>query len=627
MESAKLSDLPRLAKVLKALFTMALWNVLKSVVLLSIYSSATYAAILQSPSQLSSKKNYDYIIVGGGAAGSALAHRLSETSSVNVLLIEAGSSDYKNLNIEVPQFVGRLGGSQFDWNFTTVAQPGLNGRSIAYERGFVLGGSTSVNFMAYCRGSKDDWDRFARVTGDQGWSYNSILPYAKKMENFVEPIDGRDITNEVILSSHGNSGPIETSVSGYPISIDSRVLNTTTQLSAEFPFNHDYNSVSGNTLGISWAQYTIANGERQSAALGYLDPILNRSNLDIVVNTQVTKLVQTGTSGGLPVFRGVQFSQPGSSKIYSLTASHEVIVSAGAVKTPQLLMLSGIGDSAELSKVGIKTIVNSPDVGKNLQDHPLVTSSFTVNSTNTLDNLNFDPTFAAQQLQLWENGHTGELGLPAANQLGWLRLPSNSTIFKTVPDPSAGPTSAHHEFIFTDSYLGFGGAWPSGGNFLTIFTVVVSPESRGSITLASSNPFDAPVIDAGLLNSDFDIYTMRESIKSMRRFTNAPAWKDWIIAEYGDFANAQTDDQIEAYARASAETINHVSGTAAMGKTGSKGAGSGVLNSDLTVKGTVGLRVVDASAFPFIPAAHTQAPVYILAERAADLIKSINRVY
>ncbi|KAI0085566.1 aryl-alcohol-oxidase from pleurotus Eryingii [Irpex rosettiformis] len=606
---------------------MIMWAALKSSILLSVLCPVALAAIWQSPSQLPSKK-YDYIIIGGGAGGSVLANRLSETSSVNVLLIEAGSSDYKNLNIEVPQYVGRLIRSQFDWNFTTVAQSGLNGRSILYERGHVLGGSTAVNFMAYCRGSKDDWNRFAKVTGDQGWSWNSILPYAKKMENFVGPIDGRDISNEVDWNSHGHTGPLRTSVPMYPISTDSRVLNTTSQLSSEFPFNLDYNGVSGNTLGVGWAQFSIANGERQSAALGYLDPILDRRNLDILVNTHVTQLIQTGTSSGKPVFRGVQFSQPGSSQVFKLTASQEVIVSAGAVKTPQLLMLSGIGDSTTLSKFGIKTIVNSPDVGKNLQDHPLVTSSFTVNSTNTLDNLNFDPTFAAQQLQLWQNGHTGQLGLPAANQIAWLRLPSSSGVLQGAQDPSAGPTSAHHEFIITDAYIGFTGQFPAGGNFLTFFTVVVSPASRGSITIQSTNPFDAPVIDAGFFTSEFDVQTMRESIKSMRRFTSAPAWKDWIISEYGDdFINAQTDAQIEAYARASAETINHASSTAAMGKTGSSGSGSGVLNSDLTVKGTVGLRVVDASAFPFIPAAHTQAPVYILAERAADLIKSVNPVY
>nr|ALJ82906.1 mitochondrial choline dehydrogenase [Irpex lacteus] len=599
-----------------------MWSALKAAVILSVSSSAALAALLQSPSELPANKNYDYIIIGGGAGGSVLANRLTETSGVNVLLVEAGSSDYKNINIEVPQFVGKLIQSQFDWNFTTVAQSGLNGRSILYERGHVLGGSTAVNFMAYCRGSKDDWDRFAKVTGDQGWSWSSILPYAKKMENFVTPLDGRDISDEVDLSAHGRSGPLKTGVPEYTVSTDSRVINTTQELSAEFPLNPDYNGVSGNTLGVGWAQFTIADGQRQSAALGYLDPILSRSNLDILVNTHATKLVQTGTSGSLPVFRGVQLSQPGSSQIYSLNATKEVLVAAGAVKTPQLLLLSGIGDSSELSKLGINTIVNSPDVGKNLQDHPLVTSSWTVNSTNTLDKLNFDATFAAQQLQQWESNHTGELTLPAANQVAWLRLPSNSSIFSSVADPSAGPTSAHHEFILTDAFIGFNGVFPSGGNYFTAFTVLVSPSSRGSITLSSTNPFDAPLIDAGFFTTDFDIYTIRESIKAARRFVAAPAWKDWIIAEYGDFANAQTDAQIEAYARANAGTINHASGTAALGKTGSTGAGSGVLNSDLTVKGTVGLRVVDASAFPFIPAAHTQAPVYILAERAADLIKA-----
>ncbi|KAI0341273.1 aryl-alcohol oxidase-like protein [Trametopsis cervina] len=602
---------------------MAVWTALKSAVFLCVSAPVVLSALLQDPSQLPSKKVYDYIIVGAGAGGSVIAHRLTETSSVNVLLIEAGGSDYKNINIEVPQFVSRLAFSQFDWNFTTVPQPGLNGRSVFFERGHVLGGSTSINFMASYRGSKDDWNRFAKVTGDQGWSWNSILPYAKKLENFVEPLDGRDISKEVDLSVHGRSGPVETSVTMYGVSTDSRVINTTQQLSAEFPFNLEPNG--GNTIGISWSQFTLANGERRSAALSYLDPILNRSNLDILVNTHVTKLVQTGTSGGLPVVRGVQLGQPGSSKTYSLTASHEVIVSAGAVKTPQLLMLSGIGDSATLSKFGIKTLVNSPDVGKNAQDHTLVTSSWTVNSTNTLDKLN-DPTFAAQQLQLWENGKTGALTLSAGSQIGWNRLPANSDLFKATPDPSAGPTSAHHEFIFTDGFIGFTGAAPQGF-FFTGFTVVVSPTSRGSIAIASANPFDAPLIDNGMLNSAFDIGTMRESIKALRRFVAAPAWDDWILAEFGDFANAQTDAEIESYARNNAETINHIVGTAAMGKTGSKGAGSGVLNSDLTVKGTVGLRVVDASAFPFIPAAHTQVPTYMLAERAADLIKSINKVY
>ncbi|KAI0687622.1 alcohol oxidase [Cytidiella melzeri] len=595
----------------------------KRVAILAVCTaSVTHATLFQDPSKLSSNKIYDYIIAGGGAAGSVLARRLTEDPNVSVLLVEAGSSDYKNQNIEIPQFAGRLIGSQFDWNFTTTDQPGLNGRSILFERGHVLGGSTCVNFMAFTRGSKDDWDRWAKVTDDQGWSWDNILPYAKKMEHFVEPIDGRDISDEVDLSVHGRSGPVHSSVAGTMVSTDGRVLNASKELSAEFPFNLDQNS--GFTLGIGWAQFTIADGERQSAALSYLDSILTSHNLDIVVNTHVTKLLQTGTSGGLPVFRGVQISQPGSGKFHVFNASREVIVSTGAAKTPQLLMLSGIGNPTELSKFGIKTIVDLPDVGANLQDQPLITSSWTVNSTNTLDNLN-DPTFAAEELALWQKNHTGELGLPTGNQNGWLRLPANSTIFKNTTDPSAGPSSAHFELILDDAFIGFSGAFPAG-NFFTGFTVVVSPSSRGSISLNSTNPFDAPVINPGYLTTEFDIVVMREAIKSLRRFMAAPAWNGWLIDEFGDFKQAQTDPEIDEYSRNNAQTINHVCGTAAMGKTGSKGAGSGVLNSDLTVKGTIGLRVVDASAFPFIPAAHTQVPTYILAERAADIIKGVKTV-
>ncbi|KAI0683735.1 alcohol oxidase [Cytidiella melzeri] len=583
----------------------------KVVILAVSAASVVHATLFQDPSHLSTNKAYDYIIAGGGAAGSVLAHRLTEDPYTSVLLVEAGSSFFKNMNIEIPQFAGRLIGSEFDWNFTTVDQPGLNGRSIIFERGHVLGGSTCVNFMAFTRGSKDDWDRFASVTHDSGWSWESILPYAKKMETFVLPIDGRNISDEVDFSVHGFQGPVHSSVPGFRVSTDNRVLDTTKQLASEFPFNLDSNS--GFTLGIGWAQSTIANGERQSAALSYLDPIMTRPNLDIVVNTHVTKLLQTGTSKNLPIFRGVQLSQPGSGKFLTLHATREVIVSTGAAKTPQLrkylphqvpIMLSGIGNKAELSKFKIKTIVDLPDVGQDLQDQPLVTSSFTVNSTDTLDNLN-DPTFAAEQLAIWQTNHTGELGLPTGNQVGWLRLPADSSIFKTVADPSAGPSSAHFELILDDAFIGFSGAFPAG-NFFTGFTVVVSPTSRGNITLNSTNPFDAPVINPGYLSTEFDIFTMREAIKSYRRFMAAPAWDGWVLEEFGEFKQAVSDAEIDQYARNNAQTINHVSCTAKMGRSGSSGPGSGALNSDLTVKGTVGLRVVDASAFPFIPAAHTQ---------------------
>ncbi|THH18790.1 hypothetical protein EW146_g2256 [Bondarzewia mesenterica] len=587
---------------------------------LALFVGSASGKLYTNPSQLSKHRSYDYIVVGGGAGGGVVANRLTENSDIRVLLIEAGSSDYKNVNIEVPWFAPALAGTQFDWNFTTVAQPGLNGRSIPYPRGYVLGGSTAINYMTHCRGSKDDYDRWAEVTGDDGWSWDSLHPYMLKMEKLTPPADHHNTVGEIDPRLHGTSGPVGFSLPGHLLPTDDRVLNASAELSDDFPFNLDFNS--GNTIGISWIQNTIEDGERVDAATAYIAPALSRSNLDVLVNTHVTRVIQTGTQSGIPIFRGVQLAQSSSSAKYILNASKEVIISAGAVKTPHILMLSGIGDSSQLSLFGIDTIVDLPDVGQNLQDHPLLTSSYTVKSNDTLDNLIQDARFTANRLELWKANHTGELVLAPANQLGWFRLPGNAAIFDKVADPSAGPRSAHYEFIFTDGFVSFKEAAPSGGHFFTVFTNVISPSARGNITLRSSDPFDAPSINPNLLGTEFDIYTMREAVKAARTYMSAKAWDGWILEEFGAFAEAQSDAEIEQYARNFGHTVSHVTGTVAMGKSGSAGRGSGALNSDLTVKGTVGLRVVDASAFPFIPSAHTQSPTYILAERAADLVKS-----
>lgn len=245
--------------------------------------------------------------------------------------------------------------------------------------------------------------------------------------------------------------------------------------------------------------------------------------------------------------------------------------------------------------------------------------TFTTTSTNTLDNLTTDTSFLSSQLAAWENNRTGELVLGPSSQFGWLRLPSNATIFSNASDPSAGPSSAHYELIFTDKFFLNTEAQPSSGNFFSIVLGVVSPSSRGSISLATTNSFDHPIINPNFLSTDFDIFVAREALKASRRFVTASTWNDWIAGEYGIFSEARTDIEIEQYARNTATSVDHVCGTVAMTN---HETGMGALNSNLTVKGTIGLRVVDASAFPFVPAAHTQTPVYILAERAADLIKA-----
>ncbi|KAI0313145.1 hypothetical protein OF83DRAFT_1213269 [Amylostereum chailletii] len=327
----------------------------------------------------------------------------------------------------------------------------------------------------------------------------------------------------------------------------------------------------------------------------------------------VTKVlpVGTGEKEKEPVIRGVQFAQSAN------------------------VMLSGIGDAAYLSSMGIEPLIDLP------ADHVYLANSWTVNSTNTLDNLRLNATLAAEALDLWKINGTGPLGLGPANQFGWLRVPQNSSVFVNESDPSAGPTSAHFELIIRDQYSSKTVPAPSEGHFFSITTNVISPTSRGNISLASLDPFVSPIINPNLLGTSLDVAILREAIKAARAFVSAPAWEGYITGEFGQFADAKTDEEIEAYARANSDTVDHVVGTVAMGP---KGKSGGPLNPDLTVKGAVGLRVVDASAFvrscrhfggvvdesdilpqPFIISGHTQTPTYVLAERAADLVRRHGR--
>ncbi|KAI0270601.1 aryl-alcohol-oxidase from pleurotus Eryingii [Gloeopeniophorella convolvens] len=593
---------------------------------LALTTPSVYAALYDSPASLPNRQ-YDYIIVGAGAGGSVLANRLSASSSNTVLVIEAGVSDDANPNIQIPFLCTTLANSNVDWNYTTVPQVGLNNRVVDYPRGKTLGGSTSISehsvrltridYMVWTRGPTDDYDRWAKVSGDLGWSWNSMRSIVKSIEKLVPPADGHDTTGQIIPSIHGTSGPVEISVQGFPSDLDSRVFRTTAELPAEFPFNEDVNS--GNPLGISWNQFAVGGGVRTSASTAYLRPALSRPNLDVLINTQVTKVIRTGTNHGLPVFLGVQFAQNANSQLYALNATKEVIVSAGAVNTPQLLMLSGIGDFNELSGLGIKTIVNSPRVGKNLQDHVVLPNVWSVNATFTYDDITRDPAILEADIAEWVANKTGPFATSPNEEIGWLRLPRSSSIFRTVPDPSSGPHSPHYEFLFAESFASFVESPPATGHYMMIASNLVTPTSRGSITLQSSNPWQAPLIDPALLNSDFDIFAIREGIKSALRFAAASAWDGYVIGPYGDLATANTDDELEAYARRNAATVFHPVGTAAMA---AKDSSNGVVNPDLTVKGAVGLRVVDASVFPFIPTAHPQSAIYAFAERAAKLILS-----
>ncbi|KAF8259325.1 alcohol oxidase [Lactarius quietus] len=578
-----------------------------------LFLKSALAALYTDPSTLPDA-SYTYIIVGAGPGGSVLANRLSADPNNRVLLIEAGPrfpSDTVDPSIPIPFLCPTLAPSVVSWNYTTVPQTGLYGRSVFYPRGRTLGGSTSINYMYWTRGPASDFDRLANVTGDPELSWNSLLPTFIEVESLVPSPDGHNTTGEINPAIHGSKGPVKFSVQDRT-ALDSRIFNTTMQL-AEFPFNEDMNS--GDPIGMGWAQFSIGGGQRSSASVSYLTPALSRPNLDILTDTLVTKVVQTGTQDGCPIFRGVQFAQSASGPIFSRNATKEVILAAGAVNTPQLLMLSGIGDEEELSRFNIQTIVNLPDVGKNFQDHVVVPNEFFVNSNFTNDDISRNTTLLEDDLAQWEQSHTGPFAISATSEIGWFRLPNNATIFQTVDDPSSGPEAPHYEFIF--AFISFVDPTPATGHYMVLASIVITPTSRGSITLASANPFDAPNIDPAFLNSDFDIFTIREGIKAALRFAAAPAWKDYVIVPYGALANATTNAQIEAYARSNAATLYHPFSSAFMSP---KGSPQGVVNPDFSVKNTVGLRIVDASVVPFIPAAHPQAVLYTLAERAAKLI-------
>ncbi|KAI9062483.1 GMC oxidoreductase [Trametes sanguinea] len=598
-------------------------HLLAFVTLLSV--GTIHAALYGDPAHLPKGKTYDYIVVGSGPGGSPIAARLTEDSSINVLVIEAGPIGFNYTNTEVPGLVPYLQPtSPFDWNYTVVPQPGLNGRVFPFSRGKVLGGCTAINWMFWVRCAQDDYDRFAHITGDDGWSWKSMLPLWDKIERLVPPLDDHNTSGEIDLSIHGENGAINISVHNAPYPIDLPVVRAAQEVGGDFRLNEDYNS--GDPLGLAWYQGSIGNGIRNDAATAYLMPALLRTNLDVLIETQVTQLLQTGVQDRKPVFRGVQFAQSRTAPTFTLNATKEVILAAGAFNTPQLLLLSGIGPTSDLSLLGIPTIIDHPNVGQNLTDQPIVPLHYGAaqKQDDIYTNLARNTTFFQESLNEWETERRGILTNAANNHLGFFRIPANDSTFDGQPDPSAGPTAPHLEFIPLPGTFTFLGPTPPAGYFTLFAVVLLTPTSRGLVTLSSSDPFAQPVINPSLLDTAFDIAALRHGIRAAHNFSHAQAWDGFLAGPALTWAlvDVDVDAEVDEYARESSIMIWHPTGTAAMARCGMPQEVGGVVDPDLRVKGVEGLRVVDASVFPFIPAGHPQAVIYAFAERAAELMRS-----
>ena len=532
---------------------------------------------------------FDYIIVGGGAAGSVLAGRLSEDPSVKVCLLEAGPADTSVL-IHCPAGLAVLAQTtQANWAFQTVPQAGLNGRKGYQPRGKVLGGSSSINAMCYIRGQQADYDHWA-AEGNAGWAWNDVLPYFKRSE-----------TNERAAQAdgefapwHGTTGPLHVMDLRSPNRYGPSFIDAATQ--AGYARNDDFNGASQE--GVGMYQVTHKNGERWSVAKGYLTPHLSRANLQVITNAHTTKIIFEGKRAV-----GVAYRQGG--QILEVRATREVLLCAGSLQSPQLLMHSGIGPAAHLQQHGIPVLHASSGVGQNLHDHPDIVQ--VVNAPQLTDLFGLSLTGAWHALRgilQWRKERSGMLTTNFAEAGGFI---------KSQPSEATPDLQLH----FVIGKLIDHGRKPTFGHGYSCHLCLLQPKSRGSLQLASSDPMAAPLIDPNFLSHSDDMARMVRGFKQMRDILQQPALAQLGGRELATTANAVTDAQIEAVIREKADTIYHPVGTCRMGATEHD-----PVDAQLRVKGVQGLRVVDASVMPRIVSGNTNAPTVMIAEKAADMIRA-----